>query len=233
MLPHRAARHPPRPPRRTEAIRLREALLPSRGHSPAGVGMFCRSFGSGRGRRTLLKRWHILRAPYPLMKRRLRRGPPYPGDMSHPSGRHPVFTQGSGTSMCHLGHIPRAQRPSRTYRSWLRSEKQTRATPYYRRRAVEPSSRPWSSVFRLPSSVFRLPSSVKAGSHLAVGCDARQPGDRSAAPNAPKDAVLPHWGSSGTWRCRARELRPDADVSDDPQCGRTAAPSGAVATKRS
>ena len=78
-----------------------------------------------------------------------------------------------------------------------------------------------------PPAVFRLPSSVGARSHWTVMCHAGQPGDRSAAPNAPKDVVLPHWGSSGTWMCRARELRQDADVSDDPQCGRTAAPPGA------
>ena len=219
MLPHRAARHPPRRPRRTEAIRLREALLPSRGHSPAGVGMFCRSFGSGRGRRTLLKRWHLLRAPYPLMKRRLRRGPPYPGDMSHPSGRHPVFTKGRGTSMCHLGHIPRARRPFANVKivaSIVRGDW---------RDAVLPPSSGRATRGHL--------SSAKAGAHRSDGCHAGQPRERSAAPNAPKDVVLPHWGSSGTWMCRARELRQDADVSDDPQCGRTAAPSGAAAPQRS
>ena len=73
-----------------------------------GAAVRCPSAGTLRGRHSLSKRWHLA-------------GPPFPGDMSHPSGRHPVFTKGRGTSMCHLGHIPRARRPSRTCRSWLRS----------------------------------------------------------------------------------------------------------------
>ncbi len=55
-------------------------------------------------------------------KRQLRKGPPHPGGMAHPSGRHPVFTKGRGTSMCHLGHTARVRRPSGAWRSRLRSE---------------------------------------------------------------------------------------------------------------
>ena len=174
--------------------------------APFGAAVRCPSAGTLRGRHSLSKRWHLA-------------GPPFPGDMSHPSGRHPVFTKGRGTSMCHLGHIPRARRPFANVKvvaSIVRADW---------RDAVLPPSSGRATRGHL--------SSAQAGAQRPDGCHARQPGDRSAAQHAPEDAVLPHWGSSGTWMCRARELRQDADVSDDPQCGRTAAPSGADATKRS
>ena len=99
------------------------------------------------------------------------------------------------------------------------------------RGAVAPPCATWSSS--PGSDVLReraghgFAQRSKASLKPAVFPVAVQGNYRSHAPNAPKDAVLPHWGSSGTWMCRARELRQDADVSDDPQCGRTAAPSGA------
>ena len=129
-------------------------------------------------------------------KPQLRKGPPHPGGMAHPSGRHPVFTKGRGTSMCHLGHIPRARRPFANVKVVASIVKAPGKCD-----GVLPRSILWRS------SVFGLRSSVRAGSHRTVGCEARQPRERSAAQHAPKDAVLPYWGSSGTWRCRAREMR--------------------------
>ena len=151
-------------------------------------------------RRALLKRWHL-------------EGPPYPGDMSHPSDdilslrravAHPCATWDISPGYGVLGDLV-----GRGFDSKRAGQMRRRAT------AID------------PLAVFGLRSSVRAGSHGTAGCQARQPRERSDAPDAPKDVVLPHWGSSGTWMCRARELRQDADVSDDPQCGRTAAPSGA------
>ena len=165
----------------------------------------------------------------PPDERRLRWGPPRPGLALHRRGVPPF-----GTTSClyegpwHI-HVPLGTYPQGTasFANMQVVASLVKAGLARRRAAtVEPSSHPRPSVFRLPSS-------VKAGAPRSFGRHARQPRDRSAAPNVPKDAVLPHWGASGTWMCRARELRQDAYVSDDPQCGRTAAPSGADASQRS
>ena len=135
--------------------------------APCGAAIPCPSAGTLRGRRTL----GICPTPRDDILSLLR------------AVAHPCATWDTAL----IEGEPRARRPSRTYRSWLRSEKQTRARLYYRRPIVE------------PPAVFRPPSSVKAASDRTAVCQGGQPRDRSAAPNAPKDAVLPQGGSSGTW----------------------------------
>ena len=76
-------------------------------------------------------------------------------------------------------------------------------------------------------------TAMDAEPHRYAGCRTTQGDDRSHVPNAPKDAALSPWGSSGTRMCRGRELRQDAGASDDPHGGRAAAPSEAHATRSS
>ena len=113
-------------------------------------------------------------------KRRLRKGPPCPGERAHPSGRHPVFTRvvahPCATWALSPGHGVLGDLRGGGFDRWGDCGSSASLSPFHDFCGV---------LYRCESraTIEATPSTRR------------------------KDAVLSPWGSSGTGMCRGRELR--------------------------